>query len=32
VPHSIAERGYVPYGVAITAAALAVLPKTPLFA
>ena len=32
VPHSIAERGYVPYGVAITAAALVVLPKTPLFA
>ena len=32
VPHSIAERGYVPYGVAITGAALAVLPKTPLFA
>jgi prepilin peptidase CpaA len=32
VPHSIAERGNVPYGVAITAATLAVLPRTPLFA
>ena len=32
IPHSIAERGYLPYGVAITAATLSVLPKTPLFA
>jgi prepilin peptidase CpaA len=32
IPHSIVERSYVPYGVAITAAVLAVLPNTPLFA
>jgi prepilin peptidase CpaA len=32
IPHSFVERSYVPYGVAITAAALMVLPDTPFFA
>jgi prepilin peptidase CpaA len=31
LPQSIAERGFVPYGVAIAAAMLTVLPRTPLF-